>query len=127
MISDQPSVIFVKTAVYARYADVILFGPANSYDHPPIRRETAESILFSSGRPVLIVPDGYKAKAIEHVAIGCNATRESPHSLRDATAFASPGAKIDHLVLAATPTVQGHAPDPRADLPRHLPRPGFVP
>src|SRR3546814_671856 len=69
-ISDQPSVIFVKTAVYARYADVILFGPANSYDHPPIRRETAESILFSSGRPVLIVPDGYKAKAIEHVAIG---------------------------------------------------------
>src|SRR3546814_2085739 len=78
----------VKTAFYARYSDVILFGPANSYDHPPIRRETAESILFSSGRPVLIVPDGYKAKAIEHVAIGWNATRESTHSLRDATAFA---------------------------------------
>src|SRR3546814_6563330 len=96
----------VKTAFYARYSDVILFGPANSYDHPPIRRETAESILFSSGRPVLIVPDGYKAKAIEHVAIGWNATRESTHSLRDATAFASPGAKIDILVLDAKPTVK---------------------
>src|SRR3546814_10109197 len=88
-ISDQPSVIFVKTAVYARYADAILFGPANSYDHPPIRRETADSILFSSGRPVLIVPDGYKAKAIEHVAIGWNATREATPALRDTKAFAS--------------------------------------
>ncbi|WP_065846082.1 universal stress protein [Sphingobium sp. Ndbn-10] len=125
-ISDQPSVIFVKTAVYARYADVILFGPANSYDHPPIRRETAESILFSSGRPVLIVPGGYKARAIEHLAIGWNATRESTHALRDATAFASPRAKIDILVLDAKPTVNGHGSEPGADIARHLARHGFV-
>src|SRR3546814_14851602 len=104
----------------------MLVGPANSYDHPPIRRETAESILFSSGRPVLIVPDGYKAKAIEHVAIGWNATRESTHSLRDATAFASPGAKIDILVLDAKPTVKGHGSEPGADIARHLARHGFV-
>src|SRR3546814_12808766 len=98
----------------------MLVGPANSYDHPPIRRETAESILFSSGRPVLIVPDGYKAKAIEHVAIGWDATRESTHSLRDATAFASPGAKIDILVLDAKPTVKGHGSEPGADIARNL-------
>src|SRR3546814_15308267 len=71
---------------------------------------------LSSGRPVLIVPDGYKAKAIEHVAIGWNATRESTHSLRDATAFASPGAKIDILVLDAKPTVKGHGSEPGADI-----------
>src|SRR3546814_5200656 len=104
--------------------DVILFGPANSYDHPPIRRETADSILFSSGRPVLIVPDGYKAKAIEHVAIGWNATREATHALRDATAFASPGAKIDILVLDAKPSVKGHESEPGADIARHLARHG---
>src|SRR3546814_11801463 len=82
---------------------------------------------LSSGRPVLIVPDGYKAKAIEHVAIGWNATRESTHSLRDATAFASPGAKIDILVLDAKPTVKCHGSAPGAAIPRHPARPGFVP
>ena len=125
-ISDQPSVIFVKTAVYARYADVVLIGPADSYDHPPIRRETAESILFSSGRPVLILPGGYKARAIEHLAIGWNATREATHALRDATTFASPGASIDILVLDAKPTLKGHGSEPGADIARHLARHGFV-
>src|SRR3546814_17660582 len=71
-------------------------------------------------------PDGYKAKAIEHVAIGWNATRESTHSLRDATAFASPGAKIDILVLDAKPSVKGHGSEPGADIARHLARHGFV-
>lgn len=126
-ISDQPSVIFVKTAVYARYVDVVLLGPADSYDHPPIRRETVESVLFSSGRPVLILPGGHKARAIEHVAIGWNATLEATHALRDATAFASPGASIDILVLDAKPTVKGHGSEPGADIARHLARHGFVP
>src|SRR3546814_9684887 len=71
-------------------------------------------------------PDGYKAKAIEHVAIGWNATRESTHSLRDATAFASPGAKSDTLVLDAKPSVKGHGSEPGADIARHLARHGFV-
>src|SRR6218665_3968167 len=100
-ISDQPAVIFTKAAVYARYADVVLFGPADNYDYPPIRRETIESILFASGRPVLILPNGHRPRAIEHLAVGWNATRESTQALRAATAFAAPGAKIDVIVLDA--------------------------
>lgn len=124
-ISDQPAVIFSKAAVYARYADVVLFGPADNYDYPPIRRETVESILFASGRPVLILPNGSRPRAIDHLAIGWNATREATHALRDATAFAAPGAKIDVLVLNAKPTAKGHGSEPGADIARHLARHGF--
>lgn len=125
VISDQPSVIFTKAAVYARYADAVLFGPADNYNYPPIRRETVESILFASGRPVLIVPNGSRPRAINHLAIGWNATREATHALRDATALAAPGAKVDVLVLNAKPTTKGHGSEPGADIARHLARHGF--
>jgi len=125
-ISDQPVAIFTKAAVYARYADVVLFGPADNYDYPPIRRETIESILFASGRPVLVVPNGHKPRAIGHLAIGWNATRESTHALRAATAFAEPGAKIDVLVLDGKPSAKGHGSEPGADIARHLSRHGFA-
>jgi nucleotide-binding universal stress UspA family protein len=125
-ISDQPAAIFANTAVYARYADVVLFGPADDYDHASIRRETIEGILFASGRPVLIIPNGYKPRAIEHFAIGWNATRECTHALRDATAFAAPAAKVDILVLDAKPSAKGHGSEPGADIARHLARHGFA-
>lgn len=126
-ISDQPAVIFAKTAVYARYADVVVFGPSDNYDHPSIRRDTLERCLFESGRPVLILPNGDKPGAVDHLAIGWNATREATHALRDATAFAAPGAKIDILVLDAKPTDKGHGSEPGAAIAHHLARHGFVP
>ncbi len=125
-ISDQPAIIFSKAAVQARYADVVLFGPADNYDHPPIRRETIESILFASGRPVLVIPNGHQPGGIGHLAIGWNATREATHALRAATAFAAPGAQIDVLVLDAKPSANGHGSEPGADIARHLARHGFV-
>lgn len=125
-ISDRPEVIFDKAAVYARYADVVLFGPADNYEHPPIRRETIESILFASGRPVLILPNGHKPRLIEHLAIGWNATREATQALRAATTFAAPGAKIDVIVMDAKPSAKGHGSEPGVDIARHLARHGFA-
>lgn len=124
-ISDQPAIIFAKAAVHARYADVVLFGPAESYEYPPIRRETIESILFGSGRPVLVLPHGHQPGSIEHLAVGWNATREATLALRSAIAFAAPGAKIDVLVLDAKPSAEGHGSEPGSDIARHLARHGF--
>lgn len=124
-ISDRPAIIYAKAAVYARYADMVLFGPAESYDHPPIRRETIENILFASGRPVLVMPSGHDLRALDHVAIGWNATREATHALRDATAYAPPGAKVDVIILDGKPSTTGHGSEPGADIAHHLARHGF--
>jgi nucleotide-binding universal stress UspA family protein len=124
-ISDRPAIIYAKAAAYARYADMVLFGPADNYDHAPIRRETIESILFASGRPVLVLPSGHELRAMDHVAIGWNATRESTHALRDATAFAAPGARLDVIILDGKPSATGHGSEPGADIAHHLARHGF--
>lgn len=124
-ISDRPAVIHAKAAAYARYADMVLFGPADNYDYPPMRRETIESILFASGRPVLVLPSGHEPAAIDHVAIGWNATRESTHALRDAAGFAQPGARVDIVILDGKPSATGHGSEPGADIAHHLARHGF--
>ncbi|RVT39551.1 universal stress protein [Sphingobium algorifonticola] len=125
-ISDQPGVMLTKAAVQARYADMVLFGPAEAYDYPPVRRETIESILFASGRPVLILPEGYQPRTFDSVALGWNASREATHALRDATAVAKPGAHVKVLVLDGRPSTKGHGSDPGADIARHLARHGFA-
>ena len=124
-IIDQPAIIFAKAPVHARYVDVVLFGPADSYEYPPIRRETIESILFSSGRPVLIIPAGHRPGTIQHLALGWNATREATLALRSALEFAAPGAMIDVLVMDAKPSAEGHGSEPGAEIARHLARHDF--
>lgn len=125
-ITDQPVAIFAEAAVQARYADMVLFGPAENYDYPPIRRDVIERILFASGRPVLIVPNGYVPHAFHQLAIGWNASREATHALRDAMAVAAPGARIDVLVLNGRPSSRGHGGQPGADIAHHLARHGFA-
>ncbi|OYW82762.1 MAG: universal stress protein UspA [Sphingobium sp. 32-64-5] len=124
-ISDRPAVILTKAAVQARYADMVLFGPADDYDYASVRRDTIESIFFASGRPVLILPGGHQPRPFDHLAIGWNATREATHALRDATAIAAPGARIDILVLDGQPTTRGHGSEPGATIALHLARHGF--
>ncbi|MAM37001.1 MAG: universal stress protein UspA [Erythrobacter sp.] len=125
-ISDTPGIMFEKAAVYGRYVDVVLFGPAQDYDYPPNRRHAIESILFASGRPVLILPNGYKPHAIDRLAVGWNATREATRALCDATAFAESGARIDVVVLDGKPSAKGHGSEPGADIAHHLARHGFA-
>ncbi|MGE4431015.1 MAG: universal stress protein [Sphingobium sp.] len=125
-ISDRPAVILTKAAVQARYADMVLFGPAGDYDYPSVRRDTIESIFFASGRPVLILPSGHEPRPLDHLAIGWNATREATHALREATAIAAPGAQIDILVLNAQPSTRGHGSEPGASIAHHLARHGFA-
>ncbi|QWT16592.1 universal stress protein [Sphingobium xenophagum] len=125
-ISDLPDTMLKKSAVQARYADLVLFGPAETYEYPPVRRHTIESILFASGRPVLILPSGYTPRPFDHVAVGWNATREATHALRDATGIAAPGARLEILVLNGKPSTKGHGSDPGADIAHHLARHGFA-
>ena len=124
-IPDEVAVVFAKTAVYARYADLVLFGPAEAYAQPVVRRETIESVLFGTGRPLLVLPHGHVPQPLSHVALGWNASREATRALRDAAWLAEPGAKTDVIVLDGKPSLQGHGAEPGADIARHLSRHGF--
>ncbi|MAM37707.1 universal stress protein (plasmid) [Sphingobium naphthae] len=124
-ISELPETIFASVSVQARYADMVLFGPSEAYEYPPARRHSIENILFASGRPVLILPHGHVPHAVDHFAIGWNATREATQALRETMLFAAAGAKADILVLDGRASAKGHGSEPGADIAHHLARHGF--
>lgn len=124
-LSDEPGALLDKAPVQARYADLVLFGPASAYANMRLRRRLLENVALSSGRSVMILPSGWKPRPFDHIAIGWNATREATRALADSLDLASPGAKIDVLVAGARPTAKGHGSEPGADIARHLSRHGF--
>ncbi len=125
-VSDLPEGIYTSASVHARYADLVLFGPQDAYGYPLIRRQVIESVLFESGRPVLVLPREHKPRPIGRFAIGWNASREATHALREAMLFAAPNAKVEVRVLDGKPSDKGHGSDPGADIAHHLARHGFA-
>src|SRR3546814_4459908 len=71
-----------KAPVQARYADFVLFGPVDAYGNAHLRRRLFENIALSSGRPVIVLPAGWKPRSFAHLAVGWNATREATRALR---------------------------------------------
>src|SRR3546814_10791877 len=97
-ISDWSSDV-CSSDLQARYADFVLFGPVDAYGNAHLRRRLFENIALSSGRPVIVLPAGWKPRSFAHLAVGWNATREATRALGDALKLAQPGAKIDILVV----------------------------
>lgn len=125
ILRDEPGTLLDKAPVQARYADLVIFGPASAYANTRLRRRLFENVALSSGRPVMILPAQWKPRPFNHLAIGWNATREATRALTDGIGLAAPGAKIDVLVAGARPTAKGHGSEPGADIARNLSRHGF--
>jgi nucleotide-binding universal stress UspA family protein len=70
----------------ARYKDLCIVGSNPPDDERfPLVRESAEQIIFLSGRPVLIVPpDTYSSKIGTRIVIGWDASRAATRSVNDA-------------------------------------------
>ncbi|MGB3928775.1 MAG: universal stress protein [Sphingobium sp.] len=126
ILSDEPGVLLDKAPVQARYADIVLFGPASAYTNTRLRRRLFENVALSSGRPVMVLPSGWKPRAFNHIAVGWNATREATRALVDGLSMAAPGATIDVLVVSAKPAAKGHGSEPGADIARNISRHGFA-
>jgi nucleotide-binding universal stress UspA family protein len=85
-----------------------------------------EQALFSSGRPVLVVPFAGRFESLgRRVLIGWNASREAARAVNDALPLIAQ-AEIA-TVLAANPRrgLGGHGEEPGADIARHLARHGL--
>ncbi|MDF0543933.1 universal stress protein [Sphingobium sp. H39-3-25] len=108
ILSDDPTVLLDKAPVQARYADLILFGPAAAYTNQHLRRRLLENIALSSGRPVLVLPDGWQPKVFEHLVIGWNATAEATRAVAEARLVAAPNARIEVVTVDADPSTKGH-------------------
>ncbi|QJU58141.1 universal stress protein [Sphingomonas sp. AP4-R1] len=126
ILSDDPTVLLNNAPIQARYADLILFGPADAYTNLRPRRRLLENVALSSGRPVFVLSDGWQPEVFEHLVIGWDATAEATRAVAKARLLAAPGARIEVVTGDVDASTKGHGSDPGADNARNLSRRGYA-
>lgn len=112
-----------EVGVHAYYADLVVIARperAAQTSGPP---GLAESLILSSGRPILVFPPHGTVTRIQRVLVAWNATRESVRAVADALPLLARAEAVEVLV-ADSERHRGHGQEPGADIARHLARHG---
>ncbi|MBN8907891.1 MAG: universal stress protein, partial [Rhodospirillales bacterium] len=110
--------------LHARYVDLVVLGQQDP-ENPRFSGWGAviEQALFSSGRPLLIVPYAGKFDTVgRNVLIGWSATRESARAVADALPLIAAADNATVLAIDPQGGLAGHGEVPAADIARHLAR-----
>ena len=115
-------------ALHARYADLAVLGQENpSAPRMPDRSAVIEHALFSSGRPVLIVPYAGRFETVgRRVLVGWNASREAARAVNDALPLLAEAEAVTVLAVNPRRGIGGHGDVPGADIALHLARHGVA-
>lgn len=111
--------------LHARHASLAILGPPARQRHSTTTLGLAESMIFASGRPSLLLPDGWPAERIAgRVVVGWNGGREATRAIADAMPFLA-AAETVHLVVVDDARTRGlFGQEPGADMAAHLARQG---
>src|SRR6266478_8515673 len=110
--------------VHAHYADLALVArpdPAGQTAGPP---GLVESLVLTSGRPILMLPPGGTASRVRRILVGWNARREAIRAVADALPLLVKAEAVEVLVIDHERHPASHGPEPGADIARHLARHG---
>jgi nucleotide-binding universal stress UspA family protein len=87
--------------VHARHCDLLCIGALASWIHGDAGTSVIEDLLFSAGRPALIVPAGYSGRVIgENVALAWDASRECARAVSDAMGVLKMAASVSVVTVA---------------------------
>jgi nucleotide-binding universal stress UspA family protein len=113
-----------EVGVHAYYADLVVIDrpePAAQTAGPP---GLAESLILSSGRPVIVFPARSTVSQVRRILVGWNARRESIRAVADALPLLVKAEAVEVLVVDHERRPAGHGQEPGADIARHLVRHG---
>ena len=103
--------------MHGRHADLIVAGQPVDGFSPDLRGAALEGALFSSGRPVLMVPAKWdKPITASHVFVAWDASKQAARALSDATLFLDRAAKITIVIVDPKPGYDAFGPDPGVDI-----------
>jgi nucleotide-binding universal stress UspA family protein len=116
-------------AVHGRYADAIVIGWSKrggkkdgSRDGSEFERDLFRAVLFESGRPVILVPETYKAKEPpRRILVAWSPEREATRAVHDALPVLRDADLVSILVVAEGKNLNGEE-DAGTDIARHLAR-----
>lgn len=114
-----------QVTLHGRYADLLVLGQADPASGDPAAEATVEAALFSSGRPVLVVPHAGRFESPgRRVLIGWNASREATRAVHDALPLITAAEIAAVLSINPRQGIAAHGEEPGADIARHLARHG---
>jgi nucleotide-binding universal stress UspA family protein len=113
-----------EVGVHAYYADLVVIARPESTGQTAGPPGLAESLVLSSGRPIILFPPGSTVSRAERILMAWNATRESIRAAADALPLLAKAKAVEVLVVDHERNRAGHGQEPGADIARHLARHG---
>jgi nucleotide-binding universal stress UspA family protein len=113
-----------EVGVHAYYADLVLIArpdPEGQAARPP---GLAESLVLSSGRPIILFPPRGTVSRVRRILVGWNAKRESIRAVADTLPLLVRAEAVEILVVDHERHPGDHGQEPGADIARHLARHG---
>jgi len=111
----------------ARAADLVIMAQETDATDSPYNEALIGGTIRDCGRPVLVIPEGYRAETIgERILLGWNATCESTRAAHDLLSIAAPNAAM--VLLTICKSVKGEQPTGKLDdLAKTHSRHGLIP
>lgn len=113
-----------EVGVHAYYADLVVVARPESVGQTAGPPGLAESLVLSSGRPIIVFPPGGTVSRVRRILAAWNATRESIRAVADAMPLLVKADAVEVLVVDHERRRASHGQEPGADIARHLARRG---
>jgi len=113
-----------EVGVHAYYADLAVIARPESAGETAGPPGLAESLVLSSGRPIIMFPPRGTVSQVRRMLVAWNATRESIRAVADALPLLVKAEAVEVLVVDHQRHPAGHGQEPGADIARHLARHG---
>lgn len=112
-----------EVGVHAYYADLVVIARPESPGQTAGPPGLAESLVLSSGRPIIVFPPRGTVSRVRRILVAWNTTRESIRAVADALPLLVKAEAVEVLVVDHQRKA-GHGQEPGADIARHLARHG---
>jgi nucleotide-binding universal stress UspA family protein len=113
-----------EVEVHAHYADLAVVARPDPPGQTAGPLGLAESLVLTSGRPVIVFPPRGTASRVRRILVAWNAGREAVRAVADARALLVRAEAVEVLVVDPEGRRAGHGEEPGADIARHLARHG---
>jgi nucleotide-binding universal stress UspA family protein len=109
-----------EVGVHAHYADLAVIARPDPAGQTPGPLELVESLVLTSGRPIIVFPPHGTASRVRRILVGWNAGREAVRAVADALPLLVKAEAVEVLVVDHERQPSGHGQELGADIARHL-------
>lgn len=111
------------SALHARCSDVGIVG-APGRDGDGAMEEILDGVLFGSGRPVIVIPQGARAPDLKRIVVAWDGAQAAARAIHDAMPLLVAAERVDLALVDPRPSVSGLGEEPGADIATQMARHG---